>query len=442
MTALELPVVPYFASLLYAVMGFNVYAVRLPSLLAFLLLIFFIFKLVKRESGVVLALLSAFFVGIFPLGNPYRNFLFSEPAMLFFSVFSIYQYAQWMDFRKKSNLILFIIGFSLAISLKPTSLYLGLPLLWVHFRKYRFELKKYWAFIWPVALSLIIPVLWYSYAYYISKNHIDVFGVFGGQFGGHNKFQTFAMLSDFTWYTRMYARMKWMLLGNAGLLIMAVGILTSLYYKKGLVFFAYLLAIGSFFVIVAEGNIDTVYRQLTIIPSAAFFMALGTVSVSLFVYNLMLKLGAPSNTFVKVLAAGFCIALLAISPIKNQEWYASGDVTSPVHETEWILAQEIKKLTPDASRIIMAGSYTIHKGGNDLCPVIYHYSDLQGWSIQKGEWNEAVIDELKAKGASLFGAMYFKREAELEKFLDIMSEKYKVLYSNPEKQLLLLSLSN
>jgi 4-amino-4-deoxy-L-arabinose transferase-like glycosyltransferase len=439
-TAMELPVVPYLASLLYPVFEKNVYSVRFITFVAYLLMIFFTFKLVKREMGVVLALLTALFVSIFPLGNYYKVYLFSEPMMIFCSVFALYHYAQWTDFRKNSNLIFFIIGFSLAIALKPTSLYMALPLAWVHFRKYKWEIKKYGILFLLIGISMILPVAWYAYAYQIAQNSIDVFGVFGGQFGGHDKFQTVAMLSKIGWYIEMYARLRRMLLGNAGLLIMAFGFFTALYYKKGWLFIAYLLAIASFFIIVAEGNYDTHYRQLTIIPVASYFVAFGTIGLSIILYNLAVNVGHFNKKSAKVIATVICVVLLSIAPIFKSHRYIPRDSSIPSHQPEWELAQEIKEQAPEASKIIMMGAYTIHKGGNDLNPILYHYSGLTGWSLQEGQWDEKVIDELKNKGATLLGATYYKREAGLVKFLEELSKKYEVLYSNPEKQLLLISL--
>lgn len=443
-TAMEFPLVPFLASLLYPVFGINAFSVRLVPAIAFLLLIVYVYKLARREAGVVLALMSAFFAGLFPLFDPFRNILFSEPAMIFFSVFSIYHYAQWMDFRRKQDLALFILGFSLTLALKPTALYLLLPLAWICFRKCRLNFKKYRALAWPLAAALILPGLWYGYAYYLAQHCIDVFGVFGGRFGGHDKMQTFTMLSSIDWYYTMLWRLRVLLLGGPGLFFLLAGLAVSLFYlKRGQFFVAYLLAIACYFIIVAEGQADTSYRQLTIIPAASFFIALGLSTFGFFIYFLALD---SSKGQFKAAALPFslltCLALLIFFPVRKRHLFESCYKNAPAHTANWILAQKIKEVSPDSLKIIMAGEYTIHKGGVDISPVTYYYSGRQGWTIQAGQWNEAVVDNLKKKGAGLLGAIGYSREPELAQFLAELCEQYKILYQDPSKELLLLSLQN
>ena len=439
-TAMELPVVPYIASFLYTVFGMNVFTVRILTLLAYVLLVFYMFKLVKREMGTVLALLTALFTGLLPMFNPYRNYLFSEPFVLLFSVFAIYHYAEWIEFRKKPDLVWFMVGFALTVSLKPTSLYIGLPLLWIHFRAYRFDITKYWSFIWPIAIAMVVPVLWYIHAYYLSQNYIDVFGVFGGQFGGHDKLQTFMELSSVDWYKTMFWRLQMNLLGKPGLLLIVIGALSSLFVGRGKLFLAYFIAILCFFAIVAEGNIDTHYRQLTIIPPGSFLIALGALGLSVLIYSVASILGAGFKPLARAVAVVVPVVFLLYFPVRNPDLWMPAPKEAPVHGDNWFLAQEIKKFASDNSKIIMAGEYTIHKGGNDVSPVTYYYSGLKGWTIQEGEWNQAVVDSLMNRGADLLGATAYKREPGLEAFLQSLTSRYEVLYDDPERQLLLLSL--
>ena len=440
-TAVELPLVAFISSLLYPVIGFNALSVRLITLLAFLLLVVYMYKLVKRETSIFLALLTAFFVGLLPMFSLFRNYLFSEPLMIFLAVFSIYQFAEWVEKAKKLSLIKFLIAFSIAISLKPTVLCIGLPLLWIYFRNHQWQIRQYLLFALVMGACLMLPALWYWHAYHLATNYIDVFGVFGGQFGGHDKFQTLTMLSKPWWYATIYWNLKIFLLGEVGLACVAAGVWLAVKYRKGQLFIAYLLAIISFFIIVAEGNWDTSYRQLTIIPPASFFLVIGMLALLSLLYTLVrVFLGLNREKLTWILAGVIFLGLFSVFPIRKKHAYPVLDKNQPMHEKQWLFAQEIRKVAKDDSKIILAGEYTIHKGGNDVSPVTYYYSGVQGWTIQEGEWSEAAIDSLKTKGADLFGAIDYTREPELENFLKIMSANYEVLYTNPKQELLLIRL--
>lgn len=438
-TAMELPVAPFTAALFYKIFGFNVYSVRLLTLLAFVMLVLFTYKLVKRETGLLLALSAALLAGFLPLSNQFNRYLFSEPLLLLFSVMSVYFYAEWVEQKKTWQLLLFLLGFSIALSLKPTSLYLGLPLLWIHFRTYGWQIKKYLNFILAISTCLVLPIWWYVHAYHLANEHIDVFGVFGGQFGGHNKFQTIDMLSDLDWWITMYFRMKRMLLGNFGLLMITIGVVFILWLKKGRLLLSYLIAVILFFLIVAEGNLDTTYRQLTIIPPAAFFIALGSFITMTVLYQILQHFLNHQKT-CKVLAILIPVALLLFWPIKRFDIYRIPNKETPVHAANWELANQIKEQAPQAEKMILAGGYTIHKGGNDLSPILYYYSGLQGWSIQQGEWKIEEIEKYIAKGADIFAATGYKREKELVTFVDFLSTQFNVLFSDAEKEQILLDL--
>ena len=196
--------------------------------------------------------------------------------MIACSTAAIYYFANWVDFGRRRDWALAMLAFSLAVALKLTPLYLLLPLFWVSFRKSGFEIRKYGGFTGFVFVSLVIPVVWYTYAYYLTLSSIDVFGIFGG----HDKMQTLTMLSDPNWYRIMSARLRWDILGSKiGIILFLAGLGGCAMIRKGGLIFAYLIAIGCFFGIVAEGQIDAPYRQLTIIPPAAIFMGAGAPAV-------------------------------------------------------------------------------------------------------------------------------------------------------------------
>jgi hypothetical protein len=101
----------------------------------------------------------------------------------------------------------------------------------------------------------------------------------------------------------------------------------------------------------------------------------------------------------------------------------------------------VRRYADDDAKIVAAGAYTIHKGGNDLSPVLYYYAGVRGWSLQANDWGLSTVDELASAGATLFAAQSMHREPDSACFIDCMRDVYSVLYENRGQDLLLLDLT-
>ena len=430
---MEFPFVPYIASFGYFFFGVNVYTVRLISLIAFLCIILLEFKLVKKELGQMTAIIAALLSGLLPLNSFFFNFLFSEPVMIGASLFAIYYFSTWMSTLKIRHFILAILGFTLAILLKLEPLYLSLIFFGLFFYKYGFNYVKYKNLIFFGLISIILPIAWYSYAYYLTYHSIDVFGIFKG----HDKFQTLGMLSHKTWYLLMMENLLNLAGGKLGALLAILGFISLSLVRKGLLFFLYLAAILFYFIVVAEGNIDGPYRQLVIIPSLSCFIAVGVLTL---LYPLSLikkfpKLNQPAFFLI------FSMFIVLFIQFRHNNFNKLTS-TEPAHPNEWELSGIIKKYSNENSKLVTLGSYSIHKGGNDLSPVFYYYSGLQGWTLQKNDWNQTTLETLKNKGADLVVGYNLSREPELQNFVSKIEGLYPVLYQNKEKGWVILSLKD
>lgn len=201
-TPIEFPLVPFSAALVYPFFGYNAFSARLITLLAFLLMALYVFRIAKRELGPSVAILAALAAGVMPLYHPFGRFLFSEPAMIAMSVTSLYYVAEWIDNNRRRDGILALLTLSLAFAIKIESLYMLLPVCWLAYRKYKWEFRKYKNFLLLIFLSLLLPISWYSYAYFLETSGVQQINIFQG----HNKFQTFTMLIDLEWYHLMARR--------------------------------------------------------------------------------------------------------------------------------------------------------------------------------------------------------------------------------------------
>ena len=442
-TEIELPVVPYTAALLYEVLGFNAYSVRLVTLLSFVLLQVYVFRLTKRELGPVIGLVAAFASSLMALYHPFGRFLLSEPLLIAMSTAFVFHFAQWVDYQRESDWVLAMLSLSLAISLKLTALYMLVPLFWIVFRRSGGRGRAYRGVILLVLSALILPLLWYSYAYHLENIGVHQYGIFRG----HNKMQTLTMLTDPNWYRTMFVRVAGQVLGGeVGLLLCTTGIVIALWLRKGELFFAYLAAIGAFFAIVAEGNLDAPYRQMTSIPSLSVFVALGATAVAAAVVTGVtavkkLRISRCPRALVFLVA---CTLLMLAHPVRRRHIVFS-DPLQPMHQDRWEFAQEIARYVGGDAKLAVAGEYSVHVGGNDLSPVLFHYLGVQGWNVQPEDWSLAAMERLIQKGATHFVALPtygeqesgpFLRDEAGERFVKELKVRYRVLYETGNQLLL------
>jgi len=434
-TEMEIPLIPFAAALLYKLFGFSTFTARAVTLLAFMVMMIYTFKLVKREIGVSIAILSAFVAGVLPLYHPFGKLLFTEPSMIAMSVVSLYYFAEWVDHERRKDWLLAFLSFTLTVSLKPESLYLFFPIVWIAFRKYGWDIKRYKSLVILIALTLILPVIWYRYAYYLEETGAHLFGIFKG----HNKSQTLTMLSNFHWYRTMAGRVINGILGGFyGTGMLFVGLVAAIRLRKGGLFFAYLAAILIYFALVAEGNIDAPYRQLPIVPSISVFVALGIQALvaiaRLIIKNIRIGISAFES---QSLVALTCLALILFVPVLNFRSVFLQDV--PFYWDRWNAAQAIDGFANDQTKLIVVGEYTKHVGGYDLSPVLYYYTGLQGWTLTPDDWNLFKVDSLIKKGATLFvlvpsfddsTAVNYRPEVSVEPFIQEMKAQYPVLYED------------
>lgn len=437
-TAMELPVVPYATALLYKVFGFSVYTVRMVPCASFLALMVFVFLLSRRELGPLVGCLSAMAAAVMPLYHPFGNILFSEPTVFAFSAGAIYYFACAIESNRRLHWALATLCFSMAVALKLEPLFLLLPIGFLSFKRYRFELKRYSKILISITIAMVLPILWYSYAYYLGKTSIDVFGVLGG----HDKLQTFTMLTDPFWYRNMFGRFRVDILGGRfGSVLFGVGLISCITVRRGWLIFAYLIAVLCYFAIVAEGNIDTTYRQMNAVAPASIFVAIGTMSLATLGFTLVSSAAKKvdfrkRNLQMTALSAAFCILTVQVAINYNKIFFKS----TGYWLDEKVIAEQIKKFSKTGDKLIVLGGYTIHKGGNDLSPVIYYYSGMQGWTLQKDQWQLRSVEELINKGAKLLGTFKMHREPASSSFVNQIRERYPVLFEDKDKDIALYKL--
>jgi 4-amino-4-deoxy-L-arabinose transferase-like glycosyltransferase len=431
-TAMELPLMPFLAALGYPLFGYGEYSARWPTLAAFALLPIYAFLLVRRELGPLAGVLAAWAAAVLPLYHEFGFILFSEPPMILCSVASLFHLAEWVAHGRRRDAWLGGAAFSMAIALKLEPLYLLLPIAWIAFRRFGWKPGAYRDLALLLAASLVLPVAWYAWAYHLGSTSIDVFGVLRG----HDKFQTAAMLSQPEWWSIMGGRLV-AIPGKLGSVLCLAGLAAGLWLRRGGLIYAYLAAVCASFAIVAEGNRDASYRQLPIVPIMAVFIGLGVMASAAVWVALARRRGAalPEQWLV-----ASCLALASLLLVRANTSLLLRDPLVPAAPGDWRLAQEIRKHARPSDKLAVAGEYTVHRGGNDMSPILYEYTGLQGWTLQRAQWSEREVERLAARGASFFVGSPISQEADLPLFLASLERRYPVLFEDPERRLLVLDL--
>lgn len=423
-TAMEFPLIPYLASRLYKLFGFNVFTLRILTLISFMVLSWYLYLIVKiKTRDKSLALLAMLMSLILPLNFIFGRLLFSEPAIIALVVISIYFMVKWETRQKRKYFILSFTFFSISLLLKPTAMYAALPLLYIYYtQKGNLRPSSYLPFALGLVGASIPGMIWYAYAHHLTNVSIDVFSVFGG----HNKFQTFNMISDPLWWKIMFRRFQQLLGGTVFLIFFLVGLIAGLREKRYRIFYVLLVANIAFLFIIAEGNLDAPYRQFAFVASGGFFIALGMISLLSYLFHLYRKLSSRYRDFPKISPIWLYIGMVGIILLN----FSYDRISNPVyrgHPTFNEIAEKLESIKNHNSKLVTVGNYSVHKGGNDLSPVLYYYADMQGWSLEKDDLKLETIEKLKARGADIFvGLKVYTDEA--SDFINTVCNKYPTVY--------------
>jgi hypothetical protein len=428
-TAMEFPLVPFLAATLYEMFGLHPFTVRLVPCVAYLAMASYVFLLVRREAGPALGLVSALAAALMPIHHQFGRILFSEPLSIATSVGALYHFDTWVDSRKLKDGVFAFLCFTVAVALKLEPLFLLLPLLWLWYRRHGLRIREYGAFAGFVALVLILPIAWYSYAFYLSRTSIDVFGVVPFM-QGHDKLQTLTMIRNPRFFVAIGHRIWDLAWGFSGAPLLVLGVVISLTIRTLRLFHVYLLAIGIYFLIVAEGQLDTSYRQLNSVPVVSVFVALAVLSLCGFVLSRWRSGGGYLPNKLTICA----LLLIALASVPSYIKLLLMNPDSPAHPLAWTLAQEIRRNAGPNDRLVMLGEYDVHVGGNDLSPVTYYYSGLRGWTLQQRDLSIERTQDLMRRGATLlavtreFGSVDLSHDQAMCAFVEKIRARYKLLY--------------
>jgi hypothetical protein len=364
----EFQLVPFIIAIFYKIFGVHEYVARLVIIAFSIGSIYFLYKLIRIYYSRRVAIFSAIFFIISPMELYFGRTVMPDSAMIFFSIGSLYFFNKWTNDEKNSSLILSIICTTLAFLVKISTLYLGLPLLWLAYAKYGkrllFEPKLYLFAI----LALIPPAMWYYFAHSVLSqyNTFDFWNL-----GSGTKFASLETLIDPWIYITLFKNLAIYVFTPIGLLLFVYA-LSLKSEAKDYLFHFWFLAVIIFFVLIPLGTIGNDYYQRALIPPVAVFV--GRALSGLYERKKVLS-------YILIVLI-FVSSIYYMANAYNQMY--------PVLDA----GKTVDKII-DENDLIITTSWI------GSSPNILYYSNRNGWVVPSETWSEQTIEHIKGLGAKL-----------------------------------------
>ena len=218
---MEFPLLPYCVAVLYSVFGVHDWVALVIPMMCGIGLAVVVNKLTTHFFGAAAGFIAGLFVATAPTWLAMSTGLWPDAPPVFCGTLGLYLLARWVDEGSTGHFIVAACVVSLAILLKLTSLYLGLPILflfWVKYRQRWWRVPQVWLF---ATLVLLPPVLWYVHAYRLFLQYHNTFGIIAS---GYMKFGSVNLFTDPMFYAKTVIRVVLFHTTPLGFFLMAIGI--------------------------------------------------------------------------------------------------------------------------------------------------------------------------------------------------------------------------
>lgn len=377
----EFHIYPYSISLLYHIFGVHDFFGRMVSVLFSIFSVFGLYLIVRKAISEEVALWSAFIYAVLPLNIYFTRAFMPESSMLMCSIFGIYFFYKWTEDNKYLNYFLSIIFISLACLIKLPTLYIGLPLVFLAFQKYKWKMFINWKIILMVMAVFSLTGIWYYHAHQLFKMTGLTFSIWNA---GEDKWGMIDVLLKPSFYNELFIKgIGERHLTYAGFIIFIWGLFIKREYKFEKLFDFYLIAVIIFFLIAPQANLAQEYYQLPFSIPASVFIAK--------VFSRYIKFGSIKEVFMKnkpavVIAMSGLVFIILLSFLRFSNFMKSEDINASIFK----LTQDLKNIVPKNDLIV-----TVSNGN----PVFLYLSERKGWASFPGAINKEYLSKLKNDGA-------------------------------------------
>ncbi len=387
---MEFPILPWIGAALQKLFGPHELLPVLVPLLASFGLVFAIAALARRILGPAAGFWAGAFAALSPATAWSTATFQPDGTMVLASVLGVLFLARWSGSGRVRDLILSGAFTSLAVLLKPTALFAGLPLLVLFLARWGRSAPKRPAFWLYGLLVLLPPVLWYAHAHDLYSAYGNTFGVVSG---GYGKLSTLALLARRVFWARIAGRTALYLLTPAVAVLWAVGLTLRPPGPAGRLFHVWTAALLVYVVLVGRGNFEMGHYQLPFLAPACALAGAAVVALR----------GRIARTRHATVLTFGAASLLVLSVAGSTAVHARRVVLATLADSRRLRenGRAVARVTPPGSLIVVTTGYGGSRppGEIDTPPEVFAHADRRGWFVGLHWLTPAVVAARRAEGA-------------------------------------------
>lgn len=401
----EFPIYQYIIALLYKIFGLHEFIGRLISIFFSIISIYLLYKIVLKLIDQKTALWSTFIYSILPLNIFYSRVFMPEPLLILSILAGIYFFILWIESQRLLYFSLSLVFITTACLIKIPTLYIGLPLAFLAFKKYGCKAIIKPPLLFFSGFVMISLYLWYSHAHQMFIDTGLSFGIWGY---GSDKWGNWDFIFTWEYFNGVFFKniaekhLTWI-----GFIFFLIGFIKFYKHKEYRFFYSWIAAAVIYLVIVAKGNYFHDYYQLPIV--IPFTVFIGSAFTKYFDSSIL-------NNYKKTLLYVSLALLFLLSGARLVDYFGREDLTK---NDKYHLALKSNELIESNSLVIAVSSYD---------PMLLYNAHKKGWQCFPSELTEEFILEKKNLGAKyiLGNKSEFKTD-ELNRFL---SSGFKFIYED------------
>lgn len=401
----EFHIYPFTVALLYKIFGVHEYLGRLVSIIAFCGGAFFLYKLAKKYTTAMTAVIILLFYTFNPYIFFYSRAFQPESTMLFLSITMLYFFSEWIEKEGWWRFTLMTLCATTAFLVKMPTLCLGLPLLYLCLRKYKIRFLLEWK-LWLFAIISLVPILlWCQHSSYLKT--------INGLAWGNFYLSSFSTYMDPHFYVRVFfTEIVERCLIYIGGVFLVLGIIFTFKKREFRFIHYWLLSIIIFFFIGAEKTAHHTYYTIPIIVPASILIGYAISNWFRLIrdYNII----GIKRVLLVIVYLFMVMFLPFIIHHKITGRYKAERLAKdyPIYEVGKIVDEITSK-----DDLIIGSRW----GG----PEILYYSNRRGWAPQIPGCSIEVIENLQQQGAAYFVTTeYDKIDSNV---LDYLMDKYEII---------------